>query len=274
MQKNQSAVSSERRKRGQPKRSPLKSLRASLAFNALKLESGLSWTALECKYIQETAPHRMLSSPRKPHAFLRYAKGKRVPRGPGYKNSPVRWAMDRHPVFYRAYNSPLFELLLLDQDMGKLIEFARGLCAPGRIDGELIDRTIGKSSAASRRWHYAPLWNSPKLVLPLRHVVAPDDFFLILVALGSCSGRPGERQCLLICAEWLQHWAKTCAPHEHLKNLILQVLSDHVPRLADFFNESPEWESLRVDLNDPCFAPNPLDELRHGLRQIAMGKYG
>lgn len=177
-------------------------------------------------------------------------------------------------MFERAYNSPLFELLLLDRNLEKLIGFARGLYESRRIDDQLIDRTIGKADAASRLLHAAPLWNSPKLVLPLRHVATPDALCLILVALMACSGRPGERQCLLICAEWLQHWAKTFTPHEHLKTLILQVLSDHMPQLAKFFSESPDWETLRVDLDDPCFAPNPLAELRNGLRQIARGKYG
>lgn len=273
MQSKAATASSEPRRRGQPKRSPLKSLRAALAFNALKLESGKTWTALECTYIQETAPHRPLG-PRKPHAFLRYAKGKRVPRGPSYKNSPVRWAMAGSPVFERAYNSPLFQLLLLDRNLEKLIEFARGLYESRRIDEDLIDRTIGNAVAASRLRYAAPLWNSPKLVLPLRHTPTPDALCLILVALMACSGRLGERQCLLICAEWLQHWCKTFEPHEHLKTLILQVLSDHVPQLAEFFSASPDWETLLVDLNDPCFAPDPLAELRNGLRQIARGKYG
>lgn len=272
MQSRVEAASSEPRKRGQPKRPPLKSLRAALAFNALKLESGKTWTALECTYIQETAPHRPLG-PRKPDAFLRYAKGKRVPKGPSYKHSPVRWAIKRSSTFERAYDSPLFQLLSLDRDPEKLAEFARDLYLSRRIDGELIDRTIEKADAASRLRHAAPLWNSPKLVLPLRHVATPDALCLILLALMACSGRPGERQCLLICAEWLRHWCKTFVPHEHLKTLILQVLSDHVPQLAEFFSASPDWETLLVDLNDPCFAPDPLLELQNGLRQIARGRY-
>jgi hypothetical protein len=273
MQSRVATASSEPRKRGQPKRPPLKSLRSALAFNALKLESGRTWTALECTYIQETAPHR-LPSPRKPHAFLRYAKGKRVPKGPNYRSSPVRWAIEASPAFERAYNSPLFELLMLDRDLEKLIEFTRSLYESKRIDDVLIDRTIGKAVAASRLRYAAPLWNSPKLVLPLRHLATPDALCLILVALMACSGRPNERQCLMICAEWLQHWCKTLVPHEHLKTLMLQVLTDHVPQLAEFFSSTPDWNTLLVDLSDPCFAPDPLVELRDGLRQIARGKYG
>lgn len=273
MQSKVATASSEPRKRGQPKRPPLKSLRAALAFNALRLERGITWTALECSYIQETAPHR-LPSPRKPHAFLRYAKGKRVPKGPSYKNSPVRWAIEGSPVFERAYNSPLFELLLLDRDLEKLADFARSLYLSRRIDSELINRTIGRADAARRLRYTSPFWNSPKMVLPLRHVPTPDALCLILVALMACSGRPDERQCLMICAEWLQHWCKTFVPHEHLKTLILQVLTDHVPQLAEFFSATPDWELLLVDLSDPCFAPDPLLELIDGLRRIARGKYG
>lgn len=242
---------SHRRSRGRPKRSTPESLRAALSFSVLKLVSGLSWTELERTYIRETNPARFRTMTRKPDAFLRYAKGRQVPRGRECEGSPVNWAVARYPNFSRWHTSPFFEALLLDEGRETLIQFTRDLWSQGRLCDDIIGQTMRKSALAAKRRLYVPIWSSPRDVVALRQVVDLDALCLILIALKANSGEPDERQCLLICAEWLQSWIEQSRPNEQLKNLMLQALGTSVPALARLFAGSPPWSTLKVDLTDP-----------------------
>lgn len=252
---------SHRRSRGRPKRSTLESLRVALAFNVLKQESGLSWVQLERAYIQDTNPVRFLTMVRKPDAFLRYAKGGQIPKGMGHEGSPVSWAAARYPIFGRWHASPFFDALLLNKEEETLIRFTRELWAQKRIRNEIIHMTMRKPALAVRLRLHVPIWSSPRSVVALRQVVDLDALCLILVALKANLGRPDERQCLLICAEWLQGWIEQSRPQEHLKKMMMQVLAAYVPALARLFADSTPWDTLRVDLADPCFHSRWPEEL-------------
>lgn len=223
----------------------------------MQRNSGLSWAALERSYIAETNPQRLERGTRKPDAFLRYVKGKQVPRERGSKDSPVRWALDRHPAFVRAYQSPLFELLQLDNDRDRLIEFSRDLLDRRRVADDVIYRTMRKSSLGVKKRLYVPLWSNPEEVVALRNVIEPDALCLILIALKAKANRAHEHHCLAICAEWLQAWAEQVRPYEDLVDLMLRVLAEGVPACAPLLGYDGKWRTLRVDSSDPCFHPSP-----------------
>lgn len=250
-----------RRSRGQPKRPPIKALRAALAFSALKHESGLSWPLLERSYIQEVNPSRLEKSARKPDAFLRYAKGKQVPKGATVIGSPVWWAMQRSQAFVRTYESPLFELLLLGDGEEGLATFSCGIYKRERVSQDVMRIAKCYSMLPSFCSWKVVLWDNAKAIEPLRYVADLDALVLILIALRASSGEPDEFQCLCICAEWLQGWVNAFEPNAHLKELMVANLALYIPSLAKRLQD-PEggWQTMRVDLADPCFADDPLEK--------------
>lgn len=222
--------------------------------------SGLSGGALERLYIGDIAPQRLGHGTRKPDAFIRYLKGKQVPRNESSTRSPVRWALENHAAFAEAYRSPLFELLQLGDTLDELVTFTRALEEHNRISTDLISRTMRKSTLARKRRLYVPLWSTPKDVLALRHIVKLDALCLILVALKASVGLAHERQGLAICSEWFQEWTSKLNPHEELQELMLQALAEHVPSCQLLVGG--KWRTITVNLSDPCFAQSPGEAMR------------
>lgn len=248
---------------------PLERLRSAWAFLEMQRASGLTWGALERRYIADTAPQRLERGVRKPDSFLRYIKGVQVPRGPSAVRSPVRWALEHHPAFALAYKSPLFELLRLSDRRNDLIDFARVIYDQSQVSDELLSCTIKKSERWARRRLYSPIWNHPRNVLGLRRKPEPDALCLILIALKANSGHVHENPCLRICAEWLQEWVKQTKPHENLVACMLQTLSECLPGCKALV-EGGAWKTLKVDLADLCFEPSPEETMREALMKSLL----
>lgn len=273
MDEQKAASPAPRRSRGRPKRSTIESLRAALAFSTLKAESGLSWSALERAYIQDTNPERFHMMVRKPDAFLRYVNGQQIPKGMEYEGSPVRWAAEHYPGFRRAYESPLFDALLLENDIETLSRFTRDvLWRQARLSRDVAHKTMRKVDLGIRLRFSMPVWYSPGDIVEIRSLVDLDALCLILISLKSNLNQPRERPCLLVCAEWLQAWIRLSQPNMKLKNLMLQALAEHIPALARLFVSSPPWDTLKVDFTDECFeqfkSPWPVPDLPPDLSSV------
>lgn len=249
----------------------------------MKRASGEKWWApLERAYIahstsrgQESGPRNgdcvaettykdQHSGKRKLVAFLRYSKGRQVPRGTSATGGPLQWAMENHPAFAKTYESPLFKLLKLGADPVALIDFSRNLYKEAGVSSELLSKTMRKSHLMAKSHHLVPIWSEPRDVVKLRHIAEPDALCLILIALKANSGRTHETQCLAICAEWLRAWVEQLEPHEDLVGYMLQTLSECLPACKSL-TQADAWKTLKVDLTDPCFMPSPGEAMLEAL---------
>lgn len=118
-------IMSPRRPRGRPPISRVDKCKVTLSFRFLKAELMMSWAELEMAYSKETSA-LFNALPAEQRTFLRYGNSKQTPRDSD--DGRLAWARQRSQSFSEMYDSPLFELLQMNEDsQGLRKQFTRWL---------------------------------------------------------------------------------------------------------------------------------------------------
>lgn len=243
------------RKRGPPRKSELARLRTSLTYFALKVESGMSFAKMERQYLTECFPGKLEKMTRKPEDFLKYAKGRRCPRSHVIEGSPLNWALARYPGISDTYNSLLFASIRSSNDKEALYRLSSELYNSQPFVPEVLFfswRGLRATGAGLQLW--LPIGLCPRDAIRFLERPELDALAALVIATKTNEGELGEEQCALLVVEWVQSWAASSNPPDHLLDRLIGVLSENLPVLRGLFFGAVPWTELRADLKHPCFA--------------------
>ena len=246
-----STQSSTNRRRGRPPQSNVEQLRAAITFTELKRVSGLKLANLQREFAQKTQSYLSDSiHDSTPVAFLRYGRGKQVPKPCVYD-----WLRREWPDVYKISQSPFFKVLAIPSEREALTQFASELYGWGEsgLARDLIFTSLTKSAIGSLLRIRTPIWLHPRDIVGLAHRAEVDALCLIIHCLKVNERTTSELECAKVAIAWLQKWWTSEHAHVDAKELMVTVLRDKVAGLQTVLAADSDWRSMAIDLNEECY---------------------
>lgn len=214
-----------------------------MTFTHLKLISGLDLPSLERLFIEHSDPNRDLSClDGTPVAFLRYGRGKQVPRTTVYE-----WLRCKWPEASRTALSPFFRCLTIPSERDALTRFAAGLYTEGGISREIIEASLSKHAIGTGLRVGSPVWLHPRDIVRLVDLQDLDALCVIIHCLKVNEGSPYEIDCVKVAVAWIQNWCSSPNVHKDAAKLLVTVLREKVAGLRTILAEDSNWQSMSAD---------------------------